>query len=155
MIGSQDMLLSENIHPLQSAKGIPPQCRHHLSDRAASPTSRCPMKVIDTNMKMNSSLRMRSKEPWEKLSTFKGGKLVIVEGNIGVGKSTLTRRLADLLQYKVFLEPSTENPFLGKWLLLFLRQCNKKWVCFGIPTLFQRQCWLSCSNWEWPKLAHH
>lgn len=40
-------------------------------------------------------------------------KLLIVEGNIGVGKTTLTRKLADKLQYRIFLEPTTENPYLG------------------------------------------
>ena len=42
------------------------------------------------------------------------GKLLIVEGNIGVGKTTLTQKIARELNYKIFLEPATENPFLGK-----------------------------------------
>ena len=41
-------------------------------------------------------------------------KLLIVEGNIGVGKTTLTKKLADKLGYRIFLEPTTENPYLGK-----------------------------------------
>ena len=41
-------------------------------------------------------------------------KLLIVEGNIGVGKTTLARKLADELNYKLYLEPTVENPFLGK-----------------------------------------
>ena len=40
-------------------------------------------------------------------------KLLIVEGNIGVGKTTLTQKLADKLGYRIFLEPTTENPYLG------------------------------------------
>lgn len=40
-------------------------------------------------------------------------KLLIVEGNIGVGKTTLTKKLADKLMYRIFLEPTTENPYLG------------------------------------------
>lgn len=40
-------------------------------------------------------------------------KLLIVEGNIGVGKTTLTQKLADKLMYRIFLEPTTENPYLG------------------------------------------
>jgi len=40
-------------------------------------------------------------------------KLIIVEGNIGVGKSTLAKEIADDLNFKLFLEPSTENPYLG------------------------------------------
>lgn len=41
-------------------------------------------------------------------------KLLIVEGNIGVGKTTLSKKLADKLGYQLFLEPTTENPYLGK-----------------------------------------
>lgn len=41
-------------------------------------------------------------------------KLLIVEGNIGVGKTTLARKLASELNYKLYLEPTVENPFLGK-----------------------------------------
>lgn len=39
--------------------------------------------------------------------------LVIVEGNISAGKSTLTRDLAATLGYRVFLEPTTTNPYLA------------------------------------------
>ena len=42
-------------------------------------------------------------------------QLVIVEGNIGVGKSTLACQLARQLNYKVFLEPTTKNPYLAKF----------------------------------------
>ena len=42
------------------------------------------------------------------------GKLLIVEGNIGVGKTTLTQKIAGELNYKLFLEPALENPFLGE-----------------------------------------
>ena len=41
-------------------------------------------------------------------------KLLIVEGNIGVGKTTLARKLACELNYKLYLEPTVENPFLGE-----------------------------------------
>jgi deoxyadenosine/deoxycytidine kinase len=43
------------------------------------------------------------------------GKLIIVEGNIGVGKSTLCKSLSERLNYVLFLEPTTENPFLEKY----------------------------------------
>lgn len=117
MIGSPEVMDSENTPPLQctkcilnsGSKGTLSQCNHHSLGTPTRPA----MKVIDTNIRKRSS-SLRSREPWEKLSTFRGGKLVIVEGNIGVGKTTLTQRLADDLQYKVFLEPSTDNPFLGK-----------------------------------------
>jgi NADH dehydrogenase (ubiquinone) 1 alpha subcomplex subunit 10 len=39
--------------------------------------------------------------------------LVIIEGNISAGKSTLTRDLAAALGYRVFLEPTTTNPYLA------------------------------------------
>ncbi len=51
-------------------------------------------------------------------------KLLIVEGNIGVGKTTLTKKLADGLQYRIFLEPSTDNPYLGE------SGCSKKRVFY-------------------------
>ena len=38
-----------------------------------------------------------------------------VEGPIGVGKTTLAKRLANLLDYPLLLEPVTENPFLDRF----------------------------------------
>lgn len=48
-------------------------------------------------------------------STTCAPQLVIVEGNIGVGKSTLSCQLARKLNYRVFLEPTTKNPYLEKF----------------------------------------
>ena len=42
-------------------------------------------------------------------------KLIIIEGNIGVGKTTLSQKLATLLNYKLFLEPTSKNPYLEKF----------------------------------------
>jgi len=42
-------------------------------------------------------------------------KYIAVEGPIGVGKTTLARRLAQTLQYPLMLEPVTENPFLDRF----------------------------------------
>lgn len=42
-------------------------------------------------------------------------RYVAVEGPIGVGKTTLARRLAETLRYPLLLEPVTENPFLDKF----------------------------------------
>ena len=40
---------------------------------------------------------------------------IAIEGPIGVGKTTLARRLAESLGYPLLLEPSTENPFLDRF----------------------------------------
>ena len=43
------------------------------------------------------------------------GKLIIVEGNIAAGKSTLCRDIAEKLNYGLFIEPTDNNPFLEKY----------------------------------------
>ena len=48
-------------------------------------------------------------------NTSTSPQLIIVEGNIGVGKSTLACQLARQLNYRVFLEPTTKNPYLAKF----------------------------------------
>ena len=40
---------------------------------------------------------------------------IAVEGPIGVGKTTLTKRLADSFNYELLLEKSEENPFLNRF----------------------------------------
>lgn len=40
---------------------------------------------------------------------------IVVEGPIGVGKTTLARRLAEHLKYPLLLEPAEENPFLDRF----------------------------------------
>ncbi|XP_062514160.1 deoxyguanosine kinase-like isoform X2 [Corticium candelabrum] len=42
-------------------------------------------------------------------------KLVVVEGNIGAGKTTLTLELAERMSAKALLEPISQNPFLEKF----------------------------------------
>jgi deoxyguanosine kinase len=42
-------------------------------------------------------------------------RFIAVEGPIGVGKSTLVRRLADSLSYQSLLEKPEENPFLERF----------------------------------------
>jgi len=39
---------------------------------------------------------------------------MVVEGPIGVGKTTLATNLAAVLGYPLLLEPALENPFLGR-----------------------------------------
>lgn len=51
---------------------------------------------------------------------FEGRQLprfVAVEGNIGVGKTTLARRLANTFSYQTLLESAEENPFLERFYL--------------------------------------
>lgn len=42
-------------------------------------------------------------------------RFVAVEGPIGVGKTTLARRLAEHFGYPVLLEPAADNPFLDRF----------------------------------------
>ncbi len=42
-------------------------------------------------------------------------RFVAVEGPIGVGKTTLARRLADHYRYPLLLEPAADNPFLDRF----------------------------------------
>ncbi len=42
-------------------------------------------------------------------------KYIVVEGPIGVGKTSLSKRLADSFNYELLLENSGENPFLDRF----------------------------------------
>jgi deoxyadenosine/deoxycytidine kinase len=42
-------------------------------------------------------------------------RFIAIEGPIGVGKTTLAKRLADAFQYPLLQEPVTENPFLDRF----------------------------------------
>jgi deoxyadenosine/deoxycytidine kinase len=61
-------------------------------------------------------------------------KYIVVEGPIGAGKTTLTRRLAEALHAQTLLELPQENPFLER----FYRDASR----YALPTqmffLFQR-----------------
>lgn len=48
-------------------------------------------------------------------SKGKPPRFIAVEGPIGVGKTSLTRRLADTFNYDVLLEKAEENPFLDRF----------------------------------------
>ena len=42
-------------------------------------------------------------------------RMIIIEGNIGAGKTTLTKKLAEKLNAKLYLEPVESNPYLEKY----------------------------------------
>ena len=42
-------------------------------------------------------------------------RYIVVEGPIGVGKTTLTRQIAELLSYQILLESPADNPFLSRF----------------------------------------
>ncbi|KAL0227521.1 hypothetical protein RCL1_003665 [Eukaryota sp. TZLM3-RCL] len=43
------------------------------------------------------------------------GKIIILEGNIAAGKSTLAKSLGAILNARVFFEPTVTNPYLEKF----------------------------------------
>jgi deoxyguanosine kinase len=62
-----------------------------------------------------------TEDPFDNLHfDFEGRTLprfVAVEGNIGVGKTTLAKRLASTFSYQTLLEAAEENPFLERFYL--------------------------------------
>lgn len=61
-------------------------------------------------------------------------RFIAVEGPIGVGKTTLARRLADTFNYEVLLEQAQENPFLER----FYREPRRYALQTELFFLFQR-----------------
>lgn len=61
-------------------------------------------------------------------------KYIVVEGPIGVGKTTLTRRLAEALHAQAMLELPQENPFLER----FYRDAKRYALPAQMFFLFQR-----------------
>ena len=59
---------------------------------------------------------------------------IAVEGPIGVGKTTLTRRLAETFNYETLLEDAHENPFLER----FYRNRREAALATQLFLLFQR-----------------
>ncbi len=46
---------------------------------------------------------------------FIAPRFIAIEGPIGVGKTTLAKRLADTFNYQILLEKSEDNPFLARF----------------------------------------
>lgn len=46
---------------------------------------------------------------------MKKPRFIVVSGLIGVGKTTFTRQLADMLGYRAMFEPVKDNPYLGRF----------------------------------------
>ncbi|WOJ98059.1 deoxynucleoside kinase [Congregibacter brevis] len=59
---------------------------------------------------------------------------IAVEGPIGVGKTTLTRRLAETFNHEILLEDAEQNPFLER----FYRNRNEAALATQLFFLFQR-----------------
>ena len=73
---------------------------------------------------------------------------IVIEGPIGVGKSSLARRLAEHLKAELLLELPEENPFLGRFYddmsgyafqtqLFFLFQRAKQMQAIAQPGMFE------------------
>jgi len=73
----------------------------------------------------------------ELVSLLRGRKLpqyIAIEGPIGVGKTTLARRIAQTFQYQTILENPSENPFLEQ----FYQDMRRHALATQLSFLFQR-----------------
>jgi deoxyguanosine kinase len=68
------------------------------------------------------------------MSTAPVHRFIVIEGPIGVGKTSLARRLAQALGSELILEPSDENPFLER----FYRNPRAAAFATQLYFLFQR-----------------
>jgi len=70
--------------------------------------------------------------------------MIIVEGNISAGKSTLADKLGKLMNFRVFLEPTNTNPYLAK----FYEEPTKYALPMQIWLLRQRfRTYLQAMDW--------
>ena len=58
---------------------------------------------------------MLANSPQAAIEHTKVPKYIVVEGPIGVGKTTLAKRLAETFNYDILLEAADENPFLSRF----------------------------------------
>ena len=101
MLGNPDILVDSHIYH-----------QHNLSSKLAPTVKGAVIDKESLGVPVSSELFRSPNIPeWNfKLKE----KLLIVEGNIGIGKTTLAKKLAKALDYRIFLEPTTENPYLGE-----------------------------------------
>ena len=79
-----------------------------------------------------------------KLLIVDAPQYIVVEGAIGVGKTSLTRKLADTLGYEMVLERPNENPFLER----FYRAPKHNALPTQLYFIFQRIKQLYKSSWR-------
>ena len=121
MIGNPDLVLHglETCSLCRGEESFCKKCRENFVYKR--PISSFPSKISDDLTVSRSSEFLEAHVPgWD--FDLKA-KLLIVEGNIGVGKTTLSKKLSDALGYRIFLEPTTENPYLGEQSLLCACTC--------------------------------
>lgn len=73
-------------------------------------------------------------------------ELICIEGNIGIGKTTLVKKLADHLRIPAFYEEFEENP----WLPLFYRQPEETALSLEISFLTDRVRQLNTIRKKYP-----
>ena len=80
-------------------------------------TALSPIRQIRNVVDADQSQRLKVREPAMTQGDFSkpAPRYIAVEGPIGVGKTTLTKRLADSFNYELLLEKSEENPFLDRF----------------------------------------
>lgn len=69
-----------------------------------------------------------------KISEAAARQLIAVEGPIGAGKTTLTKRLAETFNYEILLEQAEQNPFLER----FYKNRKQSALATQLFFLFQR-----------------
>lgn len=84
---------------------------------------------------MTIKLQLHTSDEWQiDLSPYTLPNYVVVEGPIGVGKTTLARNLAQTFNYETLLEKAEENPFLAR----FYKKENNTALPTQLFFLFQR-----------------
>lgn len=78
---------------------------------------------------------------------------IVVEGPIGVGKTTLARRLAETFGYETFLEGAADNPFLDRFYTDGRRNALPTQLFFLLQRVDQMRNWRSADLFEPARVA--